>query len=258
MRKVGQVLVIVIFVFFMGSCEKDERVENLTKVYSSIDDSEIKDSDKDHYNWVASIWANKHRTDDEITIPEELYSRYYNALVQIHNAEDLYYKDSISEINYSTFPYYSDGISYLYLEVDSNESWYNAWIDDSITTGNDLIDQLITMYKFETINYLNTDQFYAIWSNEHPFFQLRTSSYVNMEEVAKEFGNIQGITYSKDRNKHYSIFVNMHYSSSYISITDSTDRVSITYFPGQGWTGKTKWWKFATLDNGIVEFVEKY
>jgi len=256
MKKTYKILILGLLAIGLVSCEKDESLGEQTKVYSNADDSNIEDSYKDRYSYAASIWANYYRTDDKVTIPEDLYSRYYDALVQIYNAENLYGTDSIDDVYYSLFPHYSDGISYLYLEVDSNENWYNNWIADSITTGNDSIDQLVSKYDFEIINDLNNG-LYGVGPNDNPFFQLWTSSYVNMDAVAKEFEKIQGITYSKTRNK-YVLGISIHVTLSHIAIMDSTDRVHITYYESYSWLNTRKWWKFASLDNGIVEFVEKY
>jgi len=280
MRKFGHVLIIVIFVFFMGSCEKDVELtkiaeksgnedEAVLSVYSNADDSQIDESTKDKYLHMASYFAQKKSDDNDVALPQEIVDKYYHAFIKLYNAQELYCRDSIVGIYKSFFNYYTgsyDNVSYIYLWVDSNETWHQEWIEGNIMTGNYDIDIIMTKYNFETVTYLNgsllyysdNDTFYRVDENNHPFFLLRTDNYFNMNAMANLFENIPGIMYANAISKFRYSFPSSHWSPSNIQLVDGEDSITLTFSPSYSWSSTYKWWKFDVHSDGKVEFVEKY
>lgn len=281
MRKVGQACIIVCFAFFMGSCEKDIELPEFAEkssneevqlsVFSNADDSEIDESTKANYLYMASHFAP--RNDNNIELPQEIIDKYYDAFISLYNAQELYCRDSILDVYKSHFHWTADTydfISYIYLEVDSNETWYQKWIEGNIMTGNNGIDVIMTTYNFETVSYYNnapyfyylyTDADTSYWLNDYgqQYFRLSSNNYVNMENLAKLFSNIKGITYADPISKYKWVALpSKHWEDADVELIDDTDKITLTFTPSYSYIGDgRKWWKFDVYPDGKVAFVEK-
>jgi len=238
---------------FLIGCEKDEAItienvaveieeELITSVQSNADDSQITQGIKDSYYYLSSYFAQ--RSSQDIDLPQDKVDKYYYSFIRLYNATSLYCRDSILSIYKSHFyfsSWYVDYVSYLYVEVDSAESWHKEWIKGNLVTGNNELDILIAKYGFESIEYQNNkntyanyytgDTLYNLDKSQQPFFVLRNYEYINMVNFAEQLRNIKGVLYAETNHKYWFPFPSIHYSLDNVYLQESENKVTLTFVP---------------------------
>ena len=122
---------------------------------------------------------------DGISIPPDAVQPYYNALVLVYNATALPARDTVVDVyGIHSFPY--PATRNLYMIVAGDQPWAQRLAQDSVPTGNAVVDQLLSDYdlSFSRAYNMSTGELLIV---------LRSANALNMDALAPKFLAAPGV-----------------------------------------------------------------
>jgi hypothetical protein len=120
---------------------------------------------------------------DSIEIPLSLTNKYLGALSVIYSMENDVIDTIFNEYNIHTFP----NVPYMEIGMiaDTNYTWIQNFLVDSVISGNAQFDSLMVKYDFKLHSYINLSVGASI--------RITTPRYLNLEPIVDSLEKIQGL-----------------------------------------------------------------
>jgi hypothetical protein len=126
----------------------------------------------------------------QVRLPDSLVDPFYNALLQVHAADDLDGRDTVVDtLDIHTFPRF-----FVHeLSVTAEEplpDWFTAWKEGQRFTGNATVDELLREYDLQLVAY-NVYEY-----SETESARLRSEALLNTPVLTDRFDPIEGVKYA--------------------------------------------------------------
>jgi hypothetical protein len=126
----------------------------------------------------------------QVRLPDSLVQPFYNALLQVHAADDLDGRDTVVDtLGIHTFPVFS----VHEISVTPEEplpDWITAWKEGRRFTGNATVDALLREYDLQLVAY-NVYEY-----SETEAARLRSEPPLNAPALADRFEPVEGVQYA--------------------------------------------------------------
>lgn len=177
-----------------------------------------------------------------INIPKSSIDNIYNVLINIYSKDET--AQSIAECNVHTFP--NPSIDHFILIFDRQVEWADLLREGITETSSDEINDLLNEYDLIIDKHVQ-------WNDTQDAITIRSTEPLNMEALANEFYNIDGvgeIDFSKPRIGGNDIKIKR--------ISDGWEVEYILKFGSHiSGDGKTHVWIYQAMDNGEVKFLRE-
>ena len=184
---------------------------------------------------------------DSTAIPGELSDSVMHALLAVYNAVNIPERDTVVMVNdIHSFP--KPELRILTVEADSSLSWMRRLRHDSIPTGNDTVDHLISQFGLEIYSYN------ILWKfPQHEVIFMADTNY-NLVPVVDTFKTVSGVLIAR-LGAYFG-------SGNDITANLTPDYTELTYSFGWGdcvrGCTNIRFWKFDVYPDCSVEFKEAY
>lgn len=138
---------------------------SLVSAQTVVSSCNAPDSILDKYAYHAAELALRRIFDESFTeidsfiIPQASRDSVLDAIVAVYNAVGLPARDTV--MTFAINPIQTEAVRWLRLEADSNASWMQALLNNSLPTGNTALDSLISTYNC-TITYASNPKWSTI------------------------------------------------------------------------------------------------
>ncbi len=252
----GAILLGILAIIFISGCELTESNETLIdwtkgKTINVVDNSTVSDTVKNLLYEDAAILALRevYKNDSTkfnlIEIPEELINLYYNGLLQIHQTQNIPFRNLIID-RYNIHTSKNPSLNSMILGLQSNLDWAQRWREGFSLTGNEKADNYISQYDLRIAN------FYT--SGNREIFVVETPFYLNILALASHFEPLEGVAYAEPNS----------YFGGGTEIRASIESEYVKYIFEFGWGDCPSgciykhYWIYRVYYNGEVEFIEEY
>lgn len=179
------VLVLALSLAACDALSTDTILERIT----APNDSSLPDSVKAHYQEDAAQLAMRRiqriqpGERQAVTLPPDLVQLYYDALVHVHQADDVTGRDAIGGLH--AFPRYPTHEAVV--AIDTTVAWTEAWRQGRRLTGRAEVDQLLEVHDL-SVTYQDGRQ---------PRVVVRSEPPINTVALVQRFEAIPGVAYAE-------------------------------------------------------------